>query len=93
MKTMIWLSPSLAAGAIAARLVAFFERRSQMSLRWDAELTAPPAPPVAPHRAAHLAVPCADGGPPTVLRLDSPRRGDDSHADRRGSPWARRGPG
>jgi hypothetical protein len=70
MKNMIWLSPSLAGGAIAARLVAFFERRSQMSPRWG-----------------------ADGGPPTVLRLDSPSRGDDSHADRRGSPWARRGPG
>ena len=27
MKDIIWLSPSLAAGAIAARLVAFFERR------------------------------------------------------------------
>jgi hypothetical protein len=31
MKNMIWLSPSLAGGAIAARLAAFFERRSQMS--------------------------------------------------------------
>lgn len=27
MKHIIWLSPSLAAGAIAARLVGFFERR------------------------------------------------------------------
>jgi hypothetical protein len=33
MKDIIWLSPSLAAGAIAARLVAFFERRPQMSSR------------------------------------------------------------
>jgi len=31
MKDIIWLSPSLAAGAIAARLVVFFERRPQMS--------------------------------------------------------------
>ncbi len=31
MKDIIWLSPSLAAGAIAARVVVFFERRPQMS--------------------------------------------------------------
>jgi hypothetical protein len=30
MKHIIWLSPSLAAGAIAARLVVFFERRRQI---------------------------------------------------------------
>ena len=30
MKNIIWLSPSLAAGAIAARLVAFFKRRRQI---------------------------------------------------------------
>jgi hypothetical protein len=29
MKDIIWLSPSLAAGAIAARLVVFFGRRPQ----------------------------------------------------------------
>jgi hypothetical protein len=29
MKNIIWLSPSLAAGAIAARLVAFFKKRPQ----------------------------------------------------------------
>jgi hypothetical protein len=33
MKDIIWLSPSLAAGAIAARLVVFFERRPQMRSR------------------------------------------------------------
>ncbi len=33
MKDIIWLSPSLATGAIVARLVAFFERRPQMSPR------------------------------------------------------------
>jgi hypothetical protein len=33
MKDIIWLSPSLAAGAIAARLVVFFERRSQIRSR------------------------------------------------------------
>jgi hypothetical protein len=31
MKNIIWLSPSLAAGAIAARLVVFFKRRPQKS--------------------------------------------------------------
>ena len=30
MKDIIWLSPSLASGAIAARLVVFFERRPQI---------------------------------------------------------------
>ena len=29
MKNIIWLSPSLAAGAVAARLVVFFKRRQQ----------------------------------------------------------------
>ena len=29
MKDIIWLSPSLAAGAVAARLVVFFKRRPQ----------------------------------------------------------------
>jgi hypothetical protein len=33
MKNIIWLSPSLAAGAIAARLVVFFKRRPQISPR------------------------------------------------------------
>ena len=41
MKDVIWLSPSLAAGAIAARVVVFFERRPQMSSRRGVELTAP----------------------------------------------------
>jgi hypothetical protein len=41
MKNTIWLSPSLAAGAIAARLVVFFKRRPQMSRRRGVELTAP----------------------------------------------------
>jgi hypothetical protein len=33
MKDIIWLSPSLAAGAIAGRLVVFFERRPQLRSR------------------------------------------------------------
>jgi hypothetical protein len=33
MKNIIWLSPSLAAGAIAGRAVAFFERQLPMSSR------------------------------------------------------------
>lgn len=33
MKNVIWLSPSLVAGAIAARLVVFFKRRPQGSPR------------------------------------------------------------
>jgi hypothetical protein len=33
MKDIIWLSPSLAAGAIAARLVVFFDRRPQTRCR------------------------------------------------------------
>jgi hypothetical protein len=37
MKHIIWLSPSLAAGAIAARLVAFFERRPQIRDRRGVE--------------------------------------------------------
>ena len=40
MKNIIWLSPSLAAGAIAARLVVFFERRPQINPRRGVELTA-----------------------------------------------------
>jgi hypothetical protein len=31
MKNIIWLSPSLAAGAVAARLVVLFKRRPQCS--------------------------------------------------------------
>lgn len=34
MKDIIWLSPSLAAGAIAARLVVFLERRTRVRSRW-----------------------------------------------------------
>jgi hypothetical protein len=41
MKDIIWLSPSLAAGAIAARLVALFGRHPQMSPRRGVELRAP----------------------------------------------------
>jgi hypothetical protein len=41
MKDIIWLSPSLAAGAIAARLVAFFERRRPIRSRQGVELMAP----------------------------------------------------
>jgi len=41
MKDTIWLSPSLAAGAIAARLVAFCERRPQIRSRRGVELTVP----------------------------------------------------
>jgi hypothetical protein len=37
MKHIIWLSPSLAAGAIAARLVAFFEKRPQIRDRRGVE--------------------------------------------------------
>jgi hypothetical protein len=44
MKNIIWLSPSLAAGTIAARLVAFFKRRPQTSRR-RGNLRPPPAPP------------------------------------------------
>lgn len=33
LKDNIWLSPSLAAGAIAARVVCFFERRAPMRAR------------------------------------------------------------
>ena len=40
MKNSHWLSPSLAAGAIAARLVVFFKRRPQGSPRRGVELTA-----------------------------------------------------
>ena len=36
MKNIIWLSPSLAAGAIAARLVAFFERRLRLTSPYHA---------------------------------------------------------
>jgi hypothetical protein len=45
LKNIIWLSPSLAAGALAARLVVFFERRPQIRSRRGVELMAPPAPP------------------------------------------------
>ena len=44
MKDIIWLSPSLAAGAIAARLMAFFERHPRMSSRRGVELTARSCP-------------------------------------------------
>jgi hypothetical protein len=44
MKNIIWLSPSLAAGAIAARLVVFFKRRPQGSPRRGLELTARSCP-------------------------------------------------
>ena len=44
MKNIIWLSPNLAAGAIAARLVVFFKRRPQISRRRGVELTAPSRP-------------------------------------------------
>jgi len=44
MKDIIWLSPSLAAAATAARLVAFFQRRAQMSPCRGVELTAPSRP-------------------------------------------------
>ena len=36
MKNIMWLSPSLAAGAIAARLVAFFERRLRLTSPYHA---------------------------------------------------------
>jgi hypothetical protein len=36
MKDIIWLSPSLAAGAIAARLVAFFKRRLSLTSPYHA---------------------------------------------------------
>jgi hypothetical protein len=44
MKNIIWLSPSLAAGAVAARLVVFFKRRPQSSPRRGVELTARSCP-------------------------------------------------
>ena len=44
MKDIIWLSPSLAAGAIAGRLVAFFKRLPQGSPRWGVERTARSSP-------------------------------------------------
>jgi len=46
MKNIHWLSPSLAAGAIAARLVVFFKRRPQGSPARGVELT------LCPHAAA-----------------------------------------
>ena len=45
MKDIIWLSPSLAAGAIAGRLVGFFQRRPKMRSRRGVELTALDARP------------------------------------------------
>ncbi len=51
MKDIIWLSPSLAAGAIARRLVAFSKRRPQGSPRRGVELTAPSRPASAPRTA------------------------------------------
>jgi hypothetical protein len=57
MKNIIWLSPSLAAGAIAARLVVFFKRRLQRSPRRGVDVTARSCPAgfqtrtrVLPHR-------------------------------------------
>lgn len=44
MKNIIWLSPSLAAGAIAARLVAFFKRRPPSSLRRGVKIAARSCP-------------------------------------------------
>jgi hypothetical protein len=44
MKNIIWLSPSLTAGAIAARLVAFFERHTRMSSFRAQNLRRFPAP-------------------------------------------------
>ena len=44
MKDIIWLSPSLAAGAIAARLVVFFKRRPQIRSRRGVKLTVPSRP-------------------------------------------------
>lgn len=41
----IWLSPSLAAGAIAARVVRFFEERVQMRTRRGRESFTPTMPP------------------------------------------------
>lgn len=56
MKNIIWLSPSLAAGAVAARLVVFFKRRPQVSRVKNssrprprqASLQGMPPPPPAP---------------------------------------------
>ena len=45
MKDIIWLSPSLAAGAIAPRLVVFFETRPQIRSRRGLELVALDARP------------------------------------------------
>jgi hypothetical protein len=45
MRDIIWLSPSLAAGAIASRLVVFFERRPQTRSRRGVELMALDARP------------------------------------------------
>jgi hypothetical protein len=45
-KDIIWLSPSLAAGAIAARLVVFFKRRPQIRSRRGVTLTVPSRPRV-----------------------------------------------
>ena len=44
MKDITWLSPSLAAGAIAARLVVFFKRRPQIRSRRGVKLTARSCP-------------------------------------------------
>jgi hypothetical protein len=41
MKDIIWLSPSLAAGAIAARLVLFFQRRPQIRCGRGVECAVP----------------------------------------------------
>jgi hypothetical protein len=45
MKNIIWISPSLAAGAIAARLVVVFKKRPQGSPRRAWNLRPAPAQP------------------------------------------------
>jgi hypothetical protein len=66
-KDIIWLSPSLAAGAIAARLVVFFKRRPQGSPRRGVELTARSCPASEP-RTVRLTSPYHA---PTVARRPS----------------------
>jgi hypothetical protein len=62
MKNIIWLSPSLVAGAIAARLVAFFERRPQTSPRRGVKLQPPPATNVChPKTPEQLLLLCDEG--------------------------------
>ncbi len=70
MKDIIWLSPSLAAGAIAARFVAFFEKRPQMS----------PHRAVAQVQAGRCSHADRRGGPWTRRGSRRERRGDDRPA-------------